>query len=165
MEASRDSDTVALRNERTTCNYISPIAFGCQAHAGAEKLENVMTADATLHRWSDLRLEKVTAMVSCKAIAGDRQTMIQAYLKRGAQIPMHAHEADQLVYILRGALRCLVGTREITVRDGEVLHVPARLRHQAEALEDTFELVVFAPGRWTGQESEPQDGADSTTDC
>ena len=111
-----------------------------------------MTPDAALHRWSDLQLEKVTAMVSRKAIAGDRQTMIQAYLKRGAQIPMHAHEADQLVYILRGMLRCVVGTREFTVREGEVLHVPARLRHQAEAMEDTFELVVFAPGQSTARD-------------
>ncbi len=110
-------------------------------------LENAMTPDAALHRWSDLRLEKVTAMVSCKVIAGEQQTMIQAYLKRGAQIPVHAHAADQLVYILRGALRCVVGAREITVREGEVLHVPAGLRHQAEAVEDTFELVVFAPGQ------------------
>ena len=106
-----------------------------------------MTLEAALHRWSDLRLEKVTAMVSCKVIAGARQTMIQAHLKRGAQIPMHVHEADQLVYVLRGALRCVVGTRRITVQEGEVLHVPAGLRHQAEAVEDTFELVVFAPGR------------------
>ncbi len=118
-----------------------------------------MTPDAALHRWSDLRLEKVTAMVSCKVIAGDRQTMIQAYLKRGAQIPLHAHEADQLVYILRGVMRCVVGTREITVREGEVLHVPARLQHQAEAVEDTFELVVFAPGQspGAGQDSAPQE--------
>ena len=114
-----------------------------------------MTPGAALHRWSDLPLEKVTAMVSRKVIAGERQTLIQAYLKRGAQIPMHAHEADQLVYILRGALRCVVGTREMTVREGEVLHVPARLRHQAEAVEDTFELVVFAPGRSTGENRPP----------
>ncbi len=131
-------------------------------------LENAMTPDAALHRWSDLRLEKVTAMVSCKVIAGARQTMIQAYLKRGAQIPVHAHAADQLVYILRGALRCVVGAREITVREGEVLHVPAGLRHQAEAVEDTFELVVFAPGQSTAgdhppdcREPAPQNGADS----
>ena len=102
-----------------------------------------MTPDATLHRWSDLRLEKVTAMISRKAMAGDRQTLVQAHLKRGAQIPMHAHDTEQLVYVLRGALRCVVGAREIVVREGEVLRVPAGLRHQVEAVEDTFELLVF----------------------
>ena len=34
-----------------------------------------------------------------------------------------------------------------TVRDGEVLHIPSWTPHQAEALEDTFELDVFSPIR------------------
>ena len=86
-------------------------------------------------------------MISRKVINGHHQTMVQAYLKRGAQVPMHAHDSEQMVYILQGALRCLVGERDITVREGEVLHVPSGVRHQAEAVEDTFELAVFAPSR------------------
>ena len=116
-----------------------------------------MTAsDAAVHRWSDLRIEKVTEMVSRKVIAGDRQTLIQAYLKRGAQIPRHAHAADRLVYVLQGALRCRVEAREITVREGEVLRVPAGARHQAEAVDDTFALVALAsapPGPAAGSAS------------
>ena len=104
-----------------------------------------MTAsDSTLHCWSDLPLEKVTAMVSRKVVAGERQTLIQAYLKRGTHVPLHVHEAEQMLYVLKGALRCRVAGRDVTVRDGEVLHVPSGLPHQAEAVEDTFELVVLA---------------------
>ena len=33
------------------------------------------------------------------------------------------------------------------VREGEVLHIPADAPHQAEALEDTFQLDVFSPPR------------------
>jgi quercetin dioxygenase-like cupin family protein len=33
------------------------------------------------------------------------------------------------------------------VREGEVLHIPSWVEHQAEALEDTFELDVFSPIR------------------
>jgi quercetin dioxygenase-like cupin family protein len=33
------------------------------------------------------------------------------------------------------------------VGEGEVLHIPAWTPHQAEALEDTFELDVFSPIR------------------
>lgn len=122
-----------------------------------------MTAsDAAVHRWSDLRLEKVTEMVSRKVIAGDRQTLIQAYLKRGAQIPRHAHAADRLVYVLQGALRCRVEAREIAVREGEVLHVPAGVRHQAEAVDDTFALVALAaapPGPAAGSAASGSDRA------
>jgi quercetin dioxygenase-like cupin family protein len=44
--------------------------------------------------------------------------------------------------VLQGALRALVDGEEITVREGEVLHVPAQVPHQAEALDDTFVLDV-----------------------
>ena len=33
------------------------------------------------------------------------------------------------------------------VREGEVLHIPSWVPHQAEALEDTFELDLFSPIR------------------
>lgn len=102
------------------------------------------TPGGTVHCWSDLPLEKVTAMVSRKVIAGEGQTLIQAYLKRGAHVPLHVHEAEKLVYVLQGMLRCRVGARDITVRAGEVLRVPAGAAHQAQAAEDTFELVILA---------------------
>ena len=35
----------------------------------------------------------------------------------------------------------------ITVREGEVLHIPSRVPHQAEALDDTFSLDIFSPIR------------------
>jgi quercetin dioxygenase-like cupin family protein len=49
--------------------------------------------------------------------------------------------------VLQGALRFLVDGEEIIVREGEVLHIPAHVPHQAEALDDTFELDVFSPIR------------------
>ena len=100
-----------------------------------------------LHRWDEIALEKITEMMSQKIIAGERQMLAQIYLKRGALIPMHAHESEQMTYILQGALRFRVGEEEVIVREGEVLHIPSNVAHQAEALEDTFELDVFSPGR------------------
>jgi len=100
-----------------------------------------------LHRWDEIALEKVTEMMSQKIITGEREMLAQIYLKRGALIPMHSHESEQMTYILQGALRFLVGNEEVIVREGEVLHIPAHVTHQAEALEDTFELDVFSPVR------------------
>jgi unsaturated pyranuronate lyase len=100
-----------------------------------------------VHRWDEIALEKITEMISQKIIAGEREMLAQIYLKRGALVPLHAHESEQMTYILQGALRCLVDGEEITVREGEVLHIPSGTPHQAEALEDTFELDVFSPVR------------------
>ena len=73
--------------------------------------------------------------------------LVQIYVKRGCLVPMHAHDSEQMTYVLQGALKFLVGGEEITVREGEVLHIPSGVEHQAEALEDTFELDLFSPVR------------------
>ena len=105
-----------------------------------------------VHRWDEIALDKITEMISQKIIAGEREMLAQIYLKRGALVPMHTHESEQMTYILQGALKCLVGGEELLVREGEVLHIPSGTPHQAEALEDTFELDVFSPIRadWLG---------------
>jgi quercetin dioxygenase-like cupin family protein len=102
---------------------------------------------ATLFRWDEIALEKITEMISQKIVAGERQMLAQIYLKRGALVPMHRHDSEQMTYILQGALRFVVGGEEIIVREGEVLHIPSGTPHQAEALDDTFELDVFSPVR------------------
>jgi quercetin dioxygenase-like cupin family protein len=110
-----------------------------------------------LHRWDEIALEKITEMMSQKIIAGERQMLAQIYLKRGALIPFHAHDSEQMTYILQGALRFHVGDEEVIVREGEVLHIPSNTPHQAEALEDTFELDVFSPIRTEWAMEEPLD--------
>jgi quercetin dioxygenase-like cupin family protein len=110
-----------------------------------------------LHRWDEIALQKITEMMSQKIIAGERQMLAQIYLKRGALIPMHSHESEQMTYILQGALRFVVDGEEVVLREGEVLHIPANVAHQAEAIEDTFELDVFSPVRadWMRELDEP----------
>jgi quercetin dioxygenase-like cupin family protein len=100
-----------------------------------------------VHRWDEIALEKITEMISQKIVTGEREMLAQIYLKRGALVPMHSHESEQMTYILQGALRVVVDGEEMTVREGEVLHIPSGVPHQAEALEDTFELDVFSPIR------------------
>jgi quercetin dioxygenase-like cupin family protein len=102
---------------------------------------------ARLFRWDEIALEKITEMISQKIVAGEREMLAQIYLKRGALVPMHSHESEQMTYILQGSLRFHVAGEEIIVREGEVLHIPSGTPHQAEALEDTFELDVFSPIR------------------
>jgi quercetin dioxygenase-like cupin family protein len=106
-----------------------------------------MPPSVSLYRWDELALEKVTEMISRKIVTGEREMLAQIYLKKGAVVPMHNHESEQITYVLQGAMKFLIGGEEITVREGECLHIPSWVEHQAEALDDTFELDVFAPIR------------------
>jgi quercetin dioxygenase-like cupin family protein len=114
-----------------------------------------MWPSAELSRWDEIALEKITEMVSRKVIPGRAVTLAHVYLKRGALVPMHRHESEQMTYVLQGALHVLVGDVEFTVREGEVLHVPPDVPHQAEALDDTLELDVFCPARTDWTETTP----------
>lgn len=109
---------------------------------------------ARLHRWDEIDLEKVTEMMSQKVISGRSQMLAQTYLKQGALVPVHQHDNEQMTYVLQGALRFQVAGEVMIVREGEVLLIAAGTPHQAEALEDTFQLDIFSPPRadWIGDE-------------
>jgi quercetin dioxygenase-like cupin family protein len=102
---------------------------------------------ARLSRWDEIALDKVTDLLSRKIVSGEREMIVQVYVKRGCLVPMHAHDSEQMTYVLQGAIKYFVGGEEIIVREGEVLHIPSGVEHQAEALEDTFELDFFSPIR------------------
>jgi quercetin dioxygenase-like cupin family protein len=90
--------------------------------------------------WDEISLDKVTEMVSRKEICADTDGLAQTYLKKGALVPLHAHDKPQWVYVLQGALAVTIGAETRVLREGEVLRISARIEHQAEAMEDTFVL-------------------------
>jgi quercetin dioxygenase-like cupin family protein len=102
------------------------------------------------YRWEDIPREKVTEMLDRRLITADRMMLAHVYLKKGTIVPKHAHENEQLTYILEGALRFWIGEDEsevIDVRAGEVLHIPSNVPHKAEALEETLDVDIFSPPR------------------
>jgi quercetin dioxygenase-like cupin family protein len=96
--------------------------------------------------------ERVTDDISRRLVTGDRMMLAHVYLDKGAVVPTHQHENEQLTYILEGALRFWIGdpdgdVEELVVSAGEVLHIPSNVPHKAEALENTVDVDVFSPPR------------------
>ena len=108
------------------------------------------------YRWDDIASEKVTEMISRKVVTGEREMLAQIWLKKGAIVPTHAHESEQISYVLQGTLKFTIQGEAFIVREGDVLHIPSMVPHQAEALDDCFEMDVFSPIR--------QDWLDKTDD-
>jgi quercetin dioxygenase-like cupin family protein len=110
-----------------------------------------MTDTTARHfRWADLPEERLSDTISRKLITGDGMMLAHVYLKKGALVPQHSHHNEQLTYILSGALHFFLGadrSQEITVRAGEVLHLPSNVPHEAVALEDTLDVDIFNPPR------------------
>lgn len=102
------------------------------------------------YRVNDIPKEKVTDMLDRRLITGERSMLAYVYLKQGCVVPFHSHENEQISYILDGALRFWLGEKgeqEMVLRAGEVLVIPSRVRHKAEALEDTVDVDIFTPPR------------------
>jgi quercetin dioxygenase-like cupin family protein len=108
-------------------------------------------ANCAIHyRWDDLPAEPLKGTISRRLVTGDRMMIAHVYFKTGDDVPPHAHENEQITYVLQGALHFWFGAngeRELTVRAGEVVVIPANLPHRALALEDTLDVDVFCPPR------------------
>ena len=70
--------------------------------------------------------------------------------QKGAIVPQHSHDNEQLTYVLEGKLRFWIGedgSEVVDVGPGEVLHLPSNVPHKAEALEETLDVDIFTPPR------------------
>ena len=104
----------------------------------------------TFYRWEDMPREKVSDVLDRRLITGENIMLTHVYLKKGAIVPRHSHENEQITYILEGGLRFWIGEDEARVIDvmaGEVLLIPSHVQHKAEALEDTLDVDIFSPPR------------------
>jgi unsaturated pyranuronate lyase len=109
-----------------------------------------MAESARHYRWDDLPREELNPLIGRRLITGDQMMIAQVFLAKGAIVPQHSHENEQLTYILEGTLRLWLGADGAQVVDvgaGEVLHIPAHVPHRAEALEDTLDVDIFHPPR------------------
>ncbi len=109
-----------------------------------------MAESARLYRWDDLPREELNPLIGRRLITGDRMMIAHVYLAKGAIVPKHSHENEQLTYILEGRMRFSFGDDEsevVEIEAGEVLTIPSHLPHKAEALEDTLDVDIFHPPR------------------
>jgi quercetin dioxygenase-like cupin family protein len=106
-----------------------------------------MNSAVAHHRWSDIPSEQINASIARQFITGERVTVARFELKRGGVVPRHAHENEQVSYIVSGALKFVFDDREVVVRGGEVLQIPSHVPHAAEVVDDCVAIDVFSPVR------------------
>lgn len=94
-----------------------------------------MTADAPM------------ALLERRRVIGEKVMISHVTLHAGCEVPVHSHENEQFTCILSGRLEFTLGDdrRRVTVRAGEVLHLPSNIPHGAFAPEETAVLDIFAP--------------------
>jgi len=97
--------------------------------------------------WDSIAPEALSETIQRQYVSSEKMTIARFVLKKGTVVPTHQHPNEQIAFILEGALKFVVKGREVIVRAGEVLCIPADTPHSAEALETTVDLDVFTPPR------------------
>lgn len=98
--------------------------------------------------WDDIPLEQLSPTITRRIVTGEKVMTAIVELKKGAVVPAHRHESEQITYVLDGALRfTMEDGSEIDVRTGETLVIPSNVEHAAVALEDTLDMDSFSPIR------------------
>jgi quercetin dioxygenase-like cupin family protein len=110
--------------------------------AGEERLSDVQHI-----RLADMPTEHLNPLLDRQFVSGKKAMLARLVLRAGCVVPLHRHENEQITYILEGALKFSLQGKDIIVRAGEILVIPADVPHSAEALEDTVDLDVFCPPR------------------
>ncbi len=74
-------------------------------------------------------------------------TVAHFTLARGAVVPTHSHDHEQLSYVVSGLLKFHVAGEEILVHPGEAIQIPSWAEHRVDVLEDCHVIDTFAPVR------------------
>jgi quercetin dioxygenase-like cupin family protein len=108
-----------------------------------------MSLNWVKHSLEDVPEEELDGSLRRKIVSGDQVMVVSIHVDAGHRVPRHAHVADQLSWVLEGALRFWVGQEEdvVDVVAGEALHIRSDVPHRVEALEDTYLLDIFGPPR------------------
>ncbi|MDH3508318.1 MAG: cupin domain-containing protein [Gammaproteobacteria bacterium] len=64
----------------------------------------------------------------------------------GARSPDHNHANEQFLFLQSGSLRCFLGNDEYLLVPGDVVWIPAYVRHHMIALEESVWLEAHGPG-------------------
>ena len=101
----------------------------------------------SLFTWDKIPKEKLQENISRKIISGEKVMVAHVFLKKGAIVPSHSHESEQLTYILEGLLELSLPNEVFRLGEGQVLVIPSNVEHSAVALENTLDMDIFSPIR------------------
>ena len=97
--------------------------------------------------WSGVPEDQLIQGIRRRIVTGERVMLGRIFFPKGAKVPAHRHESEQITHVLSGALRFVIAGEEVVVRAGDTLNIPSNVEHSAEALEETDEIDAFSPIR------------------
>ncbi len=78
---------------------------------------------------------------------GASMYQMMAQLDAGSRMPEHRHPQEQIVHILKGRMRLVVGGVPNELATGQSFYLASNVPHGVETIDDTTVLDTFSPPR------------------
>jgi quercetin dioxygenase-like cupin family protein len=92
-------------------------------------------------------VETLPGVVRRTLSRGERTLLCEFTLAKDAVVPDHAHEHEQIGYVVRGRLRFRIDDEEREVAAGDGYMIPGNVSHAVTALEESVAIDIFSPVR------------------
>ena len=127
------------------------VGIGSMAiNAQQGRMMQIVPPQATVHREADLNTFDVNDLIQVRNVQSQTVLLSQTYLQEGGQSPHHNHPEEELIVVISGRLRAMTTDGDVIMEPGDVFVIESYAEHQIEALEDTFIVEAFGPGRVVG---------------
>jgi len=111
------------------------------------KANDTLRPSMSLPNWSTIEREQLNPTAARQVVHTERMTVARLYLAKGAVVPIHHHENEQLTMLESGRLLFHLDGKEVEVRAGDVLQIPPNVPHDVVALEESVAVDLFSPAR------------------
>ena len=108
------------------------------------------------HHWEDFPLREIgylqgrpdSSKLLVRIMSSSRMMVTQINAKAGAFVPLHHHEAEQIILVSKGKMRGILGdgSSQLLGPNG-IWVVPADMPHSVEYVEDTDAIEIVSPIR------------------
>ena len=127
------------------------VGIGSMAiYAQQGRMAQIVAPQATVHRAADIPVNNVGDQIQAKGVRGQTVLLSQTYLQEGAMSPHHNHPEEELLVVISGRLRAMTSDGDVIMEPGDVFLIESSAEHQVVALEDTYMVEAFGPGRVVG---------------
>lgn len=92
-------------------------------------------------------LEMVEGVRRRTTVSGRAMSQMVVTLEVGRHLPEHWHPQEQIVHVVRGRLRLLVGGVGYEVGAGESLYLAGDVPHSVDVLAEALVVDTFSPPR------------------
>jgi len=82
-----------------------------------------------------------------KMIHGQKMTLVYWEVKKGAEVPEHSHENEQIMQVMEGEFEFTVDGGTAIYKAGELIVIPPHAPHSGKALTPCLLMDIFSPVR------------------